>query len=183
MDIKPTRGKILGKVLSDKTEENGVLVVRFSKDIPSRINVVAVGNPNTTKKGKNVKPFVHVGDIAHVKRYSGVPCSVGEEKFLFVKNDDIVARETKEGIHAVGDTILATLEYAEKQRTIIIPDQAKQYSGDFWGRVVAVGPEYRHQVTVGDRIRFTRNEGMKVFYGGREHLTLKHKWVVGVERD
>lgn len=183
MHVRPTRGKILGKVLDqhERLSSSGLLVIEKAQ--PNKITVVAVGNYERDKKGKDMQHVAHVGDIAHVKKHSGWPVMMNREKFLFVKNGDIVARENEKGLHAVRDMIIAEVKYEEMMSKIIVPDSAKQYSGDFCGVVVAVGPEYRHRLNVGDRVRFTRHEGFKISYKDKEYLSLKHRWVVGVERD
>jgi co-chaperonin GroES (HSP10) len=135
----------------------------------------------TGKKGKQIPVGAYVGDVVHVRKHSALECKHNGKTYAFVRYDDIVARETSKGLHAMRDMILVKTEYAKKEQMIIIPDQAKQYKGEFAGRVVAVGPDYQHRVSVGDKIKFTRHEGVKVEYENEEYLALKNKWVEAIE--
>jgi len=83
-------------------------------------------------------------------------------------------------IKAVRDTIIVSVEYAEKIGSVIVPDQAKQYHGSFTGKVIAIGQEYPYQdeLKVGDTIWFRRHEGHKVIVGDKTYLSLRNKWVV-----
>lgn len=66
-------------------------------------------------------------------------------------------------IRAVNDDVIVKAEYDEKSGLIYIPDQAKIESGEFYGEVISIGPEYpfRNEIKVGDRVVFTRHEGME----------------------
>lgn len=85
-------------------------------------------------------------------------------------------------IRAVRDMVLIRLQYAEKMRSIIVPDKAKQYSGDFWGEVVSVGPDSKYNLKPGDKMHFLRLEGFEVNYNGEKLLAIQNKWIWGVER-
>lgn len=86
-------------------------------------------------------------------------------------------------MQAVSHYVLIRLEYADKKSNIIIPDQAKQYSGLFWGLVISVGDEchLRHELKTGDRVHFERHEGFKVFKDEIGYLAIKAKWIYGKE--
>lgn len=86
-------------------------------------------------------------------------------------------------LRAVRDTVIVKTEYAEQSKGgIVIPETAKQYSGSFVGRVVAVGPEYKNDVKPGDSVFWRRHEGHIVLYRGTKYLSLRAKWVVGREK-
>lgn len=86
-------------------------------------------------------------------------------------------------IQAVGNYVLVELKYADKKHSLFVPDQAKQYSGSFWGLVVSVGDEchLRHELKAGNRVRFERHEGFKVFKDEIGYLAVKARWVYGKE--
>ena len=78
---------------------------------------------------------------------------------------------------AVRDTVLIRLSYNPKIGSVYIPDEAKQYFGEYTGEVVAVGEEFPYELSVGDKIYLPRHEGFKV-YATKEYLSLQEKWVV-----
>lgn len=85
-------------------------------------------------------------------------------------------------LEAVRDTVLVKIEYAEKIGSIIIPDKAKQYSGDFKGIVKSVGPDYKYDVKEGDRVYFYRHEGHKVIVNEETFMSLRARWLMGRDR-
>jgi len=80
---------------------------------------------------------------------------------------------------ATRDTILINLIYNPKIGSVYIPDEAKQYSGEYVGEVVSVGEEYPYpdELKKGDKIYYPRLEGFKV-HAKKEYLSLQEKWVV-----
>lgn len=86
-------------------------------------------------------------------------------------------------IQAVGSYIIVSLEYADKQGSIFVPDKAKQYSGSFWGTVVSVGDEcyLKRELKAGDKVYFQRHEGFKVFKDEKMYYAIRARWVYGKE--
>jgi len=82
------------------------------------------------------------------------------------------------------DNIIVKVLYAEKVKEIIIPDCAKEYSGEFKGLVTAIGPDYKDDLKVGDCVIFSRHEGLGFTDSKEEkYLVLKPKWVLAVYED
>ena len=86
-------------------------------------------------------------------------------------------------IKAVRDMVIVECVYEEKKNTLYIPDNAKQYHGDFYGVVIAIGPDYKHDLKVGQKVMFRRHEGTKVIIDNKEYLALKEKWVEAIIED
>lgn len=84
-------------------------------------------------------------------------------------------------LKAVRDTILVKIIYADKMRGIVVPERVKQYSGNMWGEVVSVGPDYKYDVKRGDKVYYRRHEGFKIIVGQEEFISLRNKWVVAKE--
>ncbi|MFA6067544.1 MAG: hypothetical protein WC810_03085 [Janthinobacterium sp.] len=84
-------------------------------------------------------------------------------------------------LSAVSDTILVKVEYAKKMSGLYVPDQAKQYSGEFVGVIESIGPDCPcTELKKGDRIAFCRHEGYTVQNEkGEKFLCLNAKWVLG----
>lgn len=86
-------------------------------------------------------------------------------------------------IQATGSNILVKVIYKETSETIIIPDTSKKQHQAFYGRVIAVGPDYLYDVVVDDKVVFQRGEGFKIFVGDEEYLALKEVRVLCVIED
>ena len=91
-------------------------------------------------------------------------------------------KERNPMLNAVRDMVIVELEYAEKVGSIIIPDVAKQYHGPVWGRVVSVGPDYKHGLKPGDKVYYRRHEGYVIRIGEKIYMALKEKWVAATEK-
>jgi len=85
-------------------------------------------------------------------------------------------------IEATKNTVLVKVLYQKESGGIIIPDGAemyRQYHGYIVAKVVSVGSEYPNkELVAGDKVLFRRHEGIKIFIGGVEYVSLKEKWVV-----
>ena len=82
-------------------------------------------------------------------------------------------------LKAVRDMVIVKVNYTDKISNIIVPDSAKQYGGDFTGKVIAIGPDYKHDIKVGDEVFFNRHEGYRIRANGEDYLALNSKWIVG----
>ena len=84
-------------------------------------------------------------------------------------------------LKAVRDTVIVKIEYSETMRGIIVPEKAKQYSGNMCGIVVAIGPDYKADLKVGEKVFYRRHEGHRIIVGQDEYISLREKWVVAKE--
>lgn len=87
-------------------------------------------------------------------------------------------------MRAPADLVIIKPEYssfAEGSSIIQVHDRDKNYIGNFFGVVIAVGPEYKYDLKPGDRVRFRRHEGVEVEHDGKKYLSLKAKWIDGLE--
>ena len=83
-------------------------------------------------------------------------------------------------IKTVGEYVMVETIYdgtVEGASELIVHDRDREYCGDFYGRVVSVGPDYKYPLAVGDVIRFRRHEGWKVEHEGVKYLVLKPRWI------
>lgn len=82
---------------------------------------------------------------------------------------------------AVNDDVIVQLVH-EKESThgIIIPDQSKANDADFYGIVVSVGEENKEGLKKGQKVLFTRHEGIQISEDGEQYLRLKREWVVAI---
>ena len=96
--IIPTRGYTYAEILKEETmsASGKVILARTIKEIPRKARVIAVGKPVIDKKGKEINPPAQVGDLVHFKRTDvGVHYEQEGKKYIFLKNEEITAREVK----------------------------------------------------------------------------------------
>ena len=96
MAVKPIGDRVLVKALEaiEKTK-GGIILPGTAQEKPQEGEVVAVGKGKLLEDG-TVKPLeVKVGDKILYAKYSGTEVSVKEEKFLILKEDDILAIVSK----------------------------------------------------------------------------------------
>jgi len=82
-------------------------------------------------------------------------------------------------IKAVRDMVIVEVKYRDQEGKIFIPDNAKQYNGEFWGEVVSVGPDNKKGLKAGDKIMFVRHEGHPIEYEDTKYLAVKDRWIEG----
>lgn len=76
---------------SEQRTSGGILLPDSAKDKPARGVVVSVGEGRLTDKGVRHPLQVKPGDRVVFTSYAGEPFKVGEEEFLLMREDDILA--------------------------------------------------------------------------------------------
>ena len=75
---------------AEETTASGIILAGSAKEKPQVAEVLAVG-PGGMVDGKEVKMQVKVGDKVVYSKYSGTEIEIDEEKYLIVKQSDILA--------------------------------------------------------------------------------------------
>src|SRR3990167_7317136 len=83
-------------------------------------------------------------------------------------------------IKATYDNIIIKPIYEHPELSVILLDQSKKYRYDYYGLVVAVGPDYPYDMKIGDKVVFSRHEGFAFIHEDVEYRTLKEERVLGV---
>ncbi len=138
------------------------------------------------EKGKMLKMEGEIGDICHFRGVFGKKFNFNDRKYVAINYEDIIALETAGNIRAVGSMLIAEREFAKQEGSIVIPDNAKQNSGNFWGNVIAIGPDYPDKsLNIGDKALYDRGEGykFKTYAGGIEYYAIKERWIYGKKRE
>lgn len=78
------------------------------------------------------------------------------------------------------DVIVKPIYEKESAHGIILPDQAKAYSGEFHGLVVSVGPENKYGLKKNQKVLFSRHEGIPIRENDEDYLRLRKEWVLAV---
>ncbi|MBD5552124.1 co-chaperone GroES [bacterium 1XD8-76] len=77
---------VLKQLAAEETTKSGIVLPGQEKEKPQQAEVIAVG-PGT----EDVKMEVAVGDQIIYSKYSGTEVKLEEEKYIIVKQEDILA--------------------------------------------------------------------------------------------
>ncbi|MBQ3793519.1 MAG: co-chaperone GroES [Lachnospiraceae bacterium] len=77
---------VLKQLVAEETTKSGIVIPGQEKEKPQQAEVIAVG-PGTDK----VKMEVKVKDQVIYSKYSGTEVKLDDEKFIVVKQEDILA--------------------------------------------------------------------------------------------
>ena len=81
---------VLKQLAAEETTKSGIVLPGQAKEKPQQAEVVAVG-PGGVVDGKEVTMQVKVGDKVIYSKYAGSEVEVDEEKYVVVKQNDILA--------------------------------------------------------------------------------------------
>ena len=91
MKLVPLGDKVvLKQLVAEETTKSGIVLPGQAKEKPQQAEVIAVG-PGGVVDGKEVTMQVKVGDKVIFSKYSGTEVKLGEEEYIIVKQNDIVA--------------------------------------------------------------------------------------------
>ena len=77
---------VLKQLVAEETTKSGIVIPGQEKEKPQQAEVIAVG-PGTD----DVKMEVEVGDKIIYSKYSGTEVKLEDEKYIIVKQEDILA--------------------------------------------------------------------------------------------
>ena len=91
MTLKPLSDRVVVKMVElEETTKSGIILPGTAKEKPQVAEVVAVG-PGATKDGALVPMTVKVGDKVITSKYSGTEVKLGNDEYVIVRQDDILA--------------------------------------------------------------------------------------------
>ena len=91
MRLVPLGDKVvLKQLLADETTKSGIVLPGQAKEKPQQAEVIAVG-PGGVVDGKEVTMQVKVGDKVIYSKYAGTDVKLGDDEYIVVKQNDIVA--------------------------------------------------------------------------------------------
>ena len=91
MKLSPLGDKVVLKQLEvEETTASGIVLPGNAQEKPQQAEVIAVG-PGGVVDGKEVKMQVSVGDKVIYSKYAGTEVKLGDEEFIVVRQNDIVA--------------------------------------------------------------------------------------------
>ena len=91
MKLIPLGDKVvLKQLVAEETTKSGIVLPGGEKEKPCQAEVIAVG-PGGVVDGKEIKMEVKAGDHVIYQKYAGTEVEIDREKFLVMKQNDIVA--------------------------------------------------------------------------------------------
>ena len=91
MKLSPLGDKVVLKQLeAEETTASGIVLPGNAQEKPQQAEVIAVG-PGGVVDGKEVKMQVSVGDKVIYSKYAGTEVKLGDEEFIVVRQNDVVA--------------------------------------------------------------------------------------------
>ena len=91
MKLSPLGDKVgLKQLEAEETTASGIVLPGNAQEKPQQAEVIAVG-PGGVVDGKEVKMQVSVGDKVIYSKYAGTEVKLGDEEFIVVRQNDIVA--------------------------------------------------------------------------------------------
>ena len=81
---------VLKKIIAEETTKSGIVLPGSEKEKPQMAEVIAVG-PGGIVDGKTVTMEVQPGDQVVYAKYAGTEIEVEDEKYMIIKQDDILA--------------------------------------------------------------------------------------------
>jgi chaperonin GroES len=89
--IKPLGNRIVVKRQEAKTTKGGIILPEAAQEKPRQGVVVAVGPGKTDDKGKSHPLDVKMGDEILFSSYSGTEYKAGDESYLILTEEDVLA--------------------------------------------------------------------------------------------
>ena len=81
---------VLKQLVAEETTKSGIVLPGAAKEKPQQAEVIAVG-PGGVVDGKEITMQVKAGDKVIYSKYSGTEVEVEDEKYVIVKQSDILA--------------------------------------------------------------------------------------------
>ena len=91
MKLAPLFDKVvLKQLVAEETTKSGIVLPGAAKEKPQQAEVIAVG-PGGVVDGKEIIMQVREGDNVIYSKYSGTEVEIEDEKYVIVKQSDILA--------------------------------------------------------------------------------------------
>ncbi len=81
---------VLKEIEAEETTASGIVLPGQAKEKPQQAEVIAVG-PGGVIDGKEIVMYVKEGQHVIYSKYAGTEVKLGEEKYMIVRQNDILA--------------------------------------------------------------------------------------------
>jgi len=96
MKVKPLHDRILVERLEEEVRKGGIIIPDSAKEKPQKGKVIAAGPGRVDDNGKRIAMDVKKGDRILFGKYSGNEIRVGDEDYLIMREEDVLAIVEKE---------------------------------------------------------------------------------------
>ncbi|HEX8524463.1 MAG TPA: co-chaperone GroES [Tepidisphaeraceae bacterium] len=91
MKLRPLADRVIVKQSeAEEKTKTGILLPDSAKEKPTRGKVISVGPGRLDDKGKAMELSVRTGDTVYYGKYSGTDIEVDGEKFVILRESDIL---------------------------------------------------------------------------------------------
>ena len=92
INVRPLHDRILIKRIEEQeTVKGGIIIPDTAKEKPQEGEVMAVGTGRKEKDGKAIPLDVKPGDRILFGKYSGTDIRIGDEEYLIVREEEVLA--------------------------------------------------------------------------------------------
>jgi chaperonin GroES len=92
MNIRPLHDRVLVKRLgSSETTIGSIVIPDSAQEKPQQAEVIAAGSGRMLRSGERAEMNVKAGDRILFGKYSGAEVRIGQEEYLVLKEDEILA--------------------------------------------------------------------------------------------
>jgi chaperonin GroES len=90
--IQPLADRVLVKRLEELEQtKGGIIVPDTAKEKPQHGKVIEVGPGRMSEDGKRIPPGIKKGQKVLFGKYSGTDVTIGDNEYLILREDDILA--------------------------------------------------------------------------------------------
>ena len=90
--VKPLADRVLIKrIEEEEVKKGGIIIPDTAKEKPQKGEVIAIGPGRLDENGKRIPMEVKEGDKVLFSKYAGTEVKIGEEEYLIMREDDILA--------------------------------------------------------------------------------------------
>jgi chaperonin GroES len=91
MKLRPLQDRVIVKQSeAEEKTASGILLPDTAKEKPTKGKVISVGPGKLDEKGKHMELGVRNGDVVFYGKYSGTDIEVDGEKFVILRESDIL---------------------------------------------------------------------------------------------
>jgi len=91
MKLRPLQDRVIVRQSEAETKTaSGILLPDSAKEKPTQGKVISVGPGKLDEKGRHMELAVRAGDVVYYGKYSGTEVEVDGQKFVMLRESDIL---------------------------------------------------------------------------------------------
>jgi len=92
MELKRLYDRVILKRLEEgEVRKGGIIIPDTAKEKPQQAEVIAVGDGKVLENGQKIPLSVKTGDKVLIGKYSGTDVKLGDEEYVILREDEILA--------------------------------------------------------------------------------------------